>query len=51
MTDLFGQQIELEPWHQRLPDLAAYIARIDERPAFRETRPQPMPFDHSKVHD
>jgi glutathione S-transferase len=50
MTDLFGQQIELEPWHERLPGLAAYVARIDERPAFRETRPQPMPFDHGKVY-
>jgi glutathione S-transferase len=50
MTGLFGQQIELEPWHQRLPRLAAYVAAIDERPSFVATRPQPMPFDHEKVY-
>jgi glutathione S-transferase len=50
MTDLFGQQIELEPWHQRLPRLARYVARLDERPSFVATRPQPMPFDHEKVY-
>ena len=50
MTDLFGQQIEIDPWHERLPRLAAYVARIDERPSFVATRPQPMPFDHEKVY-
>jgi glutathione S-transferase len=50
MTTLFGQQIELDPWHQRLPRLARYVADIDERPSFVATRPQPMPFDHEQVY-
>ena len=50
MTDLFGQQIELDPWHQRLPRLGRYVANLDERPSFAATRPQPMPFDHEKVY-
>jgi glutathione S-transferase len=50
MTGQFGQQIELDPWHERLPRLAAYVARIDQRPSFVATRPQPMPFDHEKVY-
>jgi glutathione S-transferase len=50
MTDLFSAEIELEPWHARLPRLADYVARIDERPSFVATRPQPMPFDAEKVY-
>jgi glutathione S-transferase len=45
MTDWFETVIELESWRDRLPDLVAYVTRIDERPAFVATRPQPMAFE------
>jgi glutathione S-transferase len=42
LTEWYGTPIEVARWCDRLPDLAAYVARIDERPAFVATRPQPM---------
>jgi len=45
LTEWYDAAIEIERWRTRLPDLAAYVTRIDERPAFVATRPQPMPHE------
>ena len=49
-ADLFEAPVEAISWRDRLPQLADYVARIDERPSFVATRPQPMPFDAEKVY-
>lgn len=49
-ADLFETPVETRSWRDRLPRLADYVARIDQRPSFVATRPQPMPFDAEKVY-
>ena len=38
-----GGRVEEEHWRDRLPDLGRYVDRLEQRPSFQATRPQPMP--------
>jgi glutathione S-transferase len=49
-AELFDAPVEETSWRIRLPRLADYVDRIDDRPSFIATRPQPMPFDAEKVY-
>lgn len=41
--DRAGSAIEGTHWRERLPALARYVDRLESRPSFKATRPQPMP--------
>src|SRR5262249_13778283 len=49
-VDMCGATMDSDAWNDRLPRLARYVARLDERPSFVATRPAPMHFDAATVY-
>ena len=43
--EAFGLRIEEVPWRERLPALARYVVRLEERASFKATQPQMMNVD------